>query len=133
MKKFITLTLIAVATLLLAGCNKEKKEFSLVGKTFASFDYSLTIFGEKSDVYIVWRFVSETEVEESSRENSPQGAIIGKLDYGTYTLDYPHLNISINNGISKNEYECAFISETCFRTQWYNTTGDLTVHEFYLQ
>ncbi|MCM1176698.1 MAG: hypothetical protein NC308_09680 [Clostridium sp.] len=134
MKKFITLTLIAIIIMLLAGCKKEKEEFSLVGKTFAAFNYSMTLWGEKSDVYKIWRFVSETEVEESGRENSPQGAIIGKLYYGTYTLDYPHLNALINTGAtSKTEFQCEFISETCFRTQWYDLSGRLEIHEFHLQ
>ena len=129
MKKIIILSLISVFSLLtITGCKKENKpeEFTLIGKTFAAFNYHFL----DEDVYTVWRFVSETEVERTSRRNSPQGGLIGNIYYGTYILDYPNLNVSIPQ---LAEYKCEFISETCFRTQWYNTSGKIEIHEFHLQ
>ncbi|MCM1176700.1 MAG: hypothetical protein NC335_02970 [Bacteroides sp.] len=103
MKKFITLTLIAITTLLLAGCKKEKEEFSLVGKTFIC---------PRASHYVIWKFISETEMERSLRTGSPEGPFLRKPKSGSYSLNYPYLIVTVD-GIT---YNCDFIDETSFRT-----------------
>ncbi|MCM1502292.1 MAG: hypothetical protein NC115_06450 [Bacteroidales bacterium] len=133
MKKFITLTLIAVATLLLAGCKKEKKEFSLVGKTFAAYGGRSTSFlgGVPYDTYEVWRFISDTEIETSTKKNSPQGSLIGDPVMGTYVLNYPQIIVKINNKY-EDTYYCEFIDYKTFRAIDETTFVTITL-EFHQQ
>ena len=135
MKKVLFLLPLLTVLLVFSGCSDDgEPEFSLVGKTYAAFNYSAyDLFGEKYDVYKVWRFISDTEVEQSARENSPTGDFIGDIETGTYILDYPNLEVKILDGISNNSYECEFIDENTFRCYWYNVTGDKEPHEFIKQ
>lgn len=135
MRKVFLLLPLLVALFVFSGCSKDDEpEFSLVGKTYAAFSYSAyDIFGEKYDVYKVWRFISDTEVEQSSRENSPTGDFIGDIVTGTYTLNYPNLKVQILEGVSNNSYECEFINENTFRCYWYDTSGDKKPHDFIKQ
>lgn len=129
---FLALTL----PLIFISCSKEDDEpsFSLKGKTYAAFYYSAyDIFGEQYNVYKVWRFISDTEVEQSSRENSPTGGFIGDVEKGIYTLNYPKLNVQILDGISNNKYECDFLDENTFRSYWYNISGNKEPHDFIKQ
>ena len=112
MKKIIALSLVSIVSLFLVGCKKEKEEFSLVGKTYAGFSHNAITF----DVYKSWRFISDTEIEETSRNNAPDGHIIGNPRLGTYILNYPKLIVKVNNSNDiERTYECEFINETCFR------------------
>ncbi|MCM1176701.1 MAG: hypothetical protein NC335_02975 [Bacteroides sp.] len=118
MKKFITLTIIAITTLLLAGCNKEKeheKIFSLSGTTWAGQMYD----GD----FHVFRFINDNEVEYTRRDNSPIGPI-GDCSSGTYELNYPTLTI-----IGTRTWNCTFVNEQIFRSE--NYFGHLI--EFHLQ
>lgn len=128
MKKIIALSLVSIVSLFLVGCKKDNKpeEFSLVGKTYAGFSHSAFTY----DVYCSWRFISETEVEETSRNNAPDGPIVGNARIGTYTLNYPRLIVKVDdpNNIERT-YECEFINETCFRTSLFENK----ITEFKLQ
>lgn len=131
MKNFLFLLAIALP-LVLTSCSKDDDEsFSLKGKTYATLNYSAhDIFGEPYTVYKVWRFISDTEVEQSSRENSPTGKFIGDVEKGTYTLNYPKLNVQILDGVSNNKYECDFLDENTFRSYWYSIGGSKEPHDF---
>lgn len=131
MKKLLFLLAITLP-LVLTSCSKDDDEsFSLKGKTYATLDYSAyDIFGEPYTVYKVWRFISDTEVEQSSRENSPTGKFIGDVTKGKYTLNYPKLSVQILDGVSNNKYECDFLDENTFRSYWYNIGGNKEPHDF---
>lgn len=132
MKRLLFALSILTVVFTFCGCSDDgEQDFSLVGETYAAFDYSsYDIFGDRYDVYKVWRFISETEVEETSRENSPIGDIIGDVEKGTYLVDYPNMKVRILDGVSNNSYECEFIDENTFRCYWYNIAGDKEPHEF---
>jgi hypothetical protein len=120
MKKI--LIVLAVLPLLFAGCSKddEPDAFSLNGKVYAAYAYQgggytiLGVYFPPYDVYWVFRFTSDNEVERTARKQNPQGEIIGELDKGTYVLSYPNLVIDIE-GYAKS-YECTFVDENTFRT-----------------
>jgi hypothetical protein len=130
MKKLLFLLAIALP-LVFTSCSKDDDEsFSLKGKTYATANYSATIFGETYTAYKVWRFISDTEVEQSTRKNSPTGTFIGDVEKGTYTLNYPKLNVQILDGVSNNKYECDFLDENTFRSYWYSFGGNKEPHDF---
>lgn len=110
MNKYFIL-LISLVFMFFTGCKKEQEEFSLVGKTYAAFFIADT----DGDWYKVWRFISDTEIEEVTKENDPvSGGIIGEPEPGTYNLEYPRLFVNDKY----LQYECDFIDETCFRTKF---------------
>lgn len=121
MKKNV-FSLLVFVLLVFGGCSKEEKEepkFSLKGKIYAGYAYSGGgfsvggIYFENYDAYSVIRFISDNEVEETTRKNSPQGAIIGDIDKGTYILSYPLLTIKLED--RENAIEYTFIDENTFR------------------
>ena len=129
------LLFICVALLVtLSGCGnsskksevkEEEKPFSVVGERYAGFNY-VSPLGDKKDVFRVYRFVDETNLEQVAREGSPQGEII-TIKTGTYLLNYPHIFIDIDNGEYK--YEGTFIDEKTFRIQY----GNGAIKEFIKQ
>ena len=134
MKKILFLLAILPMFIFISCSSDDDKSFSLTGKTYATLDHTThDIFGEPYTVYKVWRFVSDTEVEQSSRKNSPTGKFIGDVEKGTYTLDYPKLNVQIIDGVSNNKYECDFLDENTFRSYWYSIGGDKEPHDFIKQ
>lgn len=86
----MNLLLILVTSMFFISCSKENievpKTFSLSGKNYGAFGYSYKLFGVQYDVYWVYRFISETEFEITSRENNLRGSLIGEPKYGTYKL-----------------------------------------------
>lgn len=125
MKNLIRLGMIAavLATFIFTSCSKDEEEFSLVGKTYAAFSYHSNAYNgtiiqtDGYDAYDVYRFISDTECEVSTRKNSPTGGIIGDIDIDTYTLDYPTIKIKCNE-----EYTATgtFINQETFRITWKN-------------
>lgn len=120
MKKIVLLSVV-ILTSLLSSCSKDdnnEDSISLVGKSYAAYAYHDGgfylggVYIDPYDVYWVYRFVSDTEVEYSSRENSPNGKIIGTLKTCTYNLNYPDMTI-YEDGHSTN---ATFINENTFRT-----------------
>lgn len=134
MKNIIKLGVIAIvfAVFSFTSCSKdEKDEFSLVGKTYAAFSYHSNAYkgtylqSDGYDVYKVYRFISDKEVESSSRKNSPTGGIIGDIDKYPYTLNYPTIKIELGTFTA----EGTFLDENTFRVTWAN--GD--INEFIKQ
>lgn len=90
----MNLLLILVTSMFFISCSKESleenievpKTFSLSGKNYGAFAYTSKLFGVQYDVYWVYRFISETEFERTSRENNLKGSLIGEPEYGTYKL-----------------------------------------------
>ena len=127
MKKIILLISISIVSLFVfTGCSKEKEEFSLVGTTWAAYHYHYNGIPpfDSYDVYRVWRFISDTEIEETSRTNGPTGGLIGKPVVGTYLLKYPKLTVTITettllDEVEINVYECEFIDKQTFRTVYW--------------
>lgn len=119
MKK--ALVILSLALMALTSCTKEDK-FSLSGKTFAAYAF----VSDGTDCYFVWKFDSD-KVEISSRISSYQGGIIGNIEHGNYTLDYPSLtvNYSTSSG-TKYSRRCTFIDKTTFRCTWTNIYGEET-------
>jgi hypothetical protein len=120
MKKILSMLFLA-SVVLFAGCSKDgEPEFSLKGKIYAAYAYNgggYTVGGiyfEPYDAYSVFRFISDNEVERTTRKNNPKGGIIGELEKGTYVLNYPNLIINIED--RDKPYDCAFVDENTFRT-----------------
>lgn len=127
MKKLIILVC-AIAAVILSGCKKDEKqeEFSLTGKTYA-------ISSPRFGTYDSWKFISDTELEVTFRDDNPQGSIRGEIEYGTYTLDYPNMTVKVKESNTLMTYECEFISETCFRTTMLAGYNYRKIFEFYKQ
>ena len=121
MKKFLSSLLLLSAMLLtVVSCDKDDEPFSLKGKTYAAPTFTITIIDESYIAYKTWRFISDTEVEETSRKNSSTGNITGNPKKGTYTLDYPKLTVRIQETEDDlKTYECEFIDKDTFRYYWY--------------
>ena len=134
MKKFLSSLLLLSAMLLtVVSCDKDDEPFSLKGKTYAAvgdfIDEALT--GAKP-TYRVWRFISDTEVEETIRAYSPTGKVFGGLYFGTYTLDsILTVQIQLAEDYTKI-YECEFIDEDTFRNYYY-FGGAQQMYEFIKQ
>ncbi len=108
------------------SCKKEEekeKPFSLVGKSYSAYAYRGGGFfnDDYYDVYRVYRFVSETEVEKTARKSNPKGGIIGDIDNYTYTLDYPTITIKYDNGVKR---EGKFIDKKNFRFEYKDGSVD---------
>ena len=131
MKKFLSsLLLLSVALLTVVSCDKDDELHSLKGKIFAAPTYTATIFDDTYTVYKTWRFISDTEVEETSRKNSSTGKMLGDPSKGTYILDYPSLTVQIQSFEFRTDtYECYFIDKNTFRTSWL-VAGDSKLFEF---
>jgi hypothetical protein len=119
MKKYVLLSMGILA--LLFSCTKSDDSvdtISLAGKSYAAYAYQGggffigNMYIDSYDVYWVYRFVSDTEVEYSSREKSPSGKMIGEPEKCTYQLDYP--NLTIYDGTST--VKATFVNEDAFRT-----------------
>lgn len=83
---------------------KPNEAYSLIGNSYASFDftvpkmdmgYGISIGGY--DVYEVYRFTSLTTVERTLRKDDPKGEI-SSIDNDTYTLNYPTITIKTSEG-----------------------------------
>ncbi|MBR4326192.1 MAG: hypothetical protein IKP73_11770 [Bacteroidales bacterium] len=137
-KIYLTLSFLMIFSLLLSSCKKDdenEEKFSVNGKVYAAYGYqgggvssggySLPSY----DAYWVIRFTSETKFERTARKSSPTGGIIGDIETGTYTLDYPNLKLTFDEATYGDKViEATFVSESSFRT----TTGSRTL-EFNLQ
>lgn len=122
MKKFLSSLLLLSAMLLtVVSCDKDDEPFSLKGKTYAAVgDFIDEALTEAKPTYKVWRFISDTEVEETIRAYSPTGKVFGGLAFGTYTLDYPILTVQIQLAENYPEIcECEFIDKDTFRNYYY--------------
>ena len=101
LKNFMLITLMMILSAGFTSCGDDEDEFSLVGKTYAACvthidsGYFGGFYYDGYDMYWVYKFTSETQCELSTREDSPTGGIIGNIEKGTYTLDYPTITISI--------------------------------------
>lgn len=100
--------------------NDSEEKFSLKGKTYATYAYKgggqviLNYEIPTYDAYRVFRFISDNEFEDCSRENSPIGGkLIGDIDTATYELDYPNIKFIFKN--SNKDMEGSFIDENTFR------------------
>lgn len=135
MKKFLSSLLLLSAMLLtVVSCDKDDEPFSLKGKTYAAVgDWLEETLTGAEPAYRVWRFISDTEVEETIRAYSPTGKVSGGLDFGTYTLDYPILTVQIQLAEDYTKiYECEFIDEDTFRNYYY-FGGAQQMYEFIKQ
>lgn len=121
MKKLLLLLL--VLPFIFGSCSSDSDEdnsFNLEGKTYAAYAYDAGgvniggIYIQPYKVYWVYRFLPDNKIERTARNNEVNGKIIGDIENGTYTLDYPNMKIKLDN--NSNYTECVFINENTFRT-----------------
>ena len=130
MKKviFALMSFAVFFSLMLTSCGKDDDDdtpaFSLKGKVYAAYGYHSNgyyfgnIYNEPYDAYWVIRFTSDTEFERTARKDNPQGEIIGDIETGTYTLNYPDIKFSFKDRASylDDTMEATFVSESTFRS-----------------
>lgn len=120
--KAMGLLLCFATSAMMASCTKDNDEnFSLVGKTYAATSYvdHPTGGGQPYTIYFVIRFTSERTTEHAARKNGVHGSLIGDINNGTYTLNYPNIHIEYEDA-GHRVIDGVFIDETCFRR---NDTG----------
>jgi hypothetical protein len=125
MKK--TILFFAIISFLFTGCSKDEDDevFSVVGKTYAAYAYlgGGGSAGAFYDVYWVYKFISDNEVERTERKVSPTGEI-RTIENCTYVLNYPDLTITRGSSINT----ATFVDQNTFRIE----TG-LYIGEYILQ
>lgn len=112
--KRIVLSFIGALLILSCSENDAPKPFALEGKTYAAVAYRGGGWLDEDyyDVYWVYKFISETEVERTARRVVPTGGIIGDIDTFKYELNYPDLIIKLEY----NDLVAKFIDQKTFRT-----------------
>lgn len=126
--KLLGLLFCFTAMVTMMSCSdKQKEEFSLVGKTFASVHY-FDAWGPYDSYagYDVIRFVSSSTIECSYRENGIHGPLLAESQIvnGTYTLAYPNMHLEYDDPVFPsihNSIDVVFIGEDCFRI---SSTGE---------
>lgn len=117
MKKIV---LCIIAAVMLIGCEKQD---SLKGSVFAGYAYhanSNTIAGihiDGYDAYYVYRFLDDINLERTTRKGGAHGEIIGEIEKGTYTYDYPNIEVTYTDKYSGREVVLAgeFLDKKTFR------------------
>ena len=122
MKKFITIALVLLCCL---GCKKEDgADDRLVGTTFRTDAYLNNLGTMTGDAYQLFKFETTSEgvsywTDKNGRQTLPSSEI-------TYTLDYPKLRITWENGAVRNY---RFTSKTKFTQVEDSGPLDLTYYK----
>lgn len=107
MRKYLLLHLLAIP-FLFSACDKDNEDLRRIeGSVFAAYTgYDDTYI---TDLYTVYRFHSNTEVEKTERRQSPKGLILSTSN-GTYTTTEDNITINIDGTLTGN-----FIDDNSFR------------------
>lgn len=108
MKKFVLLFL-CIIPFLFTSCDKDNEDLRRIENSrFAAYTGHDTLSNE--DMFTVYRFYSNTEVERTLRTFSPQGNITS-TENGTYTTTEETILINIAGGTVNG----TFIDDNAFR------------------
>ncbi len=133
MKKIIFLFGLILSLVLVSCSEDDNRLYTLKGKTFAAFYYIGTgAGGIHYNVYNVWKFISDSEVEWTTRGGSPTGDLEGVPSMGTYTLNYPDLEVQFITETSSVRFTCNVINGTILRFGD-NAQSELLPGDFALQ
>ena len=111
------------------GGDEDEPTFSLKGSVFSGFfSYGYDLYLNPYKTFEVLRFYSDTECEVTYRKDSVTGEIIGKAEKCSYTVNYPKIKITFEEGDSKGHSIIGtFIDANTFRS--YGIGGSLVEYQ----